>query len=176
MDNPQTVSPVQAADLMRQGAVLIDIRESDEYAREHVPGARNYPLTRIDQIAPGQTSGGVLIFHCRSGARTKGNAARLAAAAPACESYVLDGGIEAWKAAGLPVQLDRNQPIDIMRQVQIVAGGLVLAGVVLGALVSPAFYLLSGVVGAGLLFAGISGFCGMAKLLGLMPWNRRLTA
>jgi hypothetical protein len=56
--------------------------------------------------------------------------------------------------------------------VQIVAGGLVLAGVFLGALVMPAFYALSGLVGAGLLFAGVSGFCGMARLLGLMPWNR----
>ena len=60
-----------------------------------------------------------------------------------------------------------------MRQVQIVAGSLVLTGVVLGALVSPGFYALSGFVGAGLLFAGASGFCGMARLLAFMPWNRR---
>ena len=59
-----------------------------------------------------------------------------------------------------------------MRQVQIVAGSLVLLGVVLGTTVSPLFLLLSGFVGAGLVFAGLSGWCGMAQLLALAPWNR----
>jgi rhodanese-related sulfurtransferase len=153
--------------------VLIDIREADEHAREHIPGSRHHSLTRVDRDSPARSGDDVLIFHCRSGARTIGNASRLAAAAQTCEAYILDGGLDAWKKAGLPVTLDRSQPIDIMRQVQIVAGSLVLIGVVLGALVSPGFYALSGFVGAGLLFAGVSGFCGMARLLAVMPWNRR---
>ena len=176
MSNLQTVSPARAAELMRQGARLVDIREADEHAREHIPGARHYALSRLDQGAPLQAGEGVMIFHCRSGARTKANAAKLAAAAPACECYILEGGIDAWKKAGLPAVLDRSQPIDIMRQVQIAAGSLVLTGVVLGFLVTPAFYALSGFVGAGLLFAGSTGFCGMARLLGLMPWNRHADA
>src|SRR5471032_3518281 len=173
MSKLQTVSPERAAELVRAGAVLVDVREADEHARERIPGARHHALTRIDRESPARSGDDVLIFHCRSGARTKGNAARLAAAAPKCETYILDGGIDAWKKAGLPVTLDRSQPIDIMRQVQIVAGSLVLTGVVLGALVSPGFYALSGFVGAGLLFAGASGFCGMARLLAVMPWNQR---
>lgn len=60
-----------------------------------------------------------------------------------------------------------------MRQVQIAAGLLILCGVVLGYSVSGGFFLLSGFVGAGLLFAGVTGFCGMARLLRVMPWNRR---
>jgi hypothetical protein len=63
-----------------------------------------------------------------------------------------------------------------MRQVQIVAGLLVLTGVVLGFVLNPAFFGISAFVGAGLTFAGISGWCGMAKLLALMPWNRRAAA
>lgn len=63
-----------------------------------------------------------------------------------------------------------------MRQVQIAAGALVLLGVILGYGVAPGFFLISGVVGAGLLFAGISGFCGMARLLMKMPWNRRVNS
>ena len=113
-----------------------------------------------------------MVFHCRSGARTSANAARLADAA-GCEAYILEGGIDAWKTAGLPVAVDRRQPIEIMRQVQITAGALVLLGVLLGVWLAPAFLALSGFVGAGLMFAGISGWCGMARLLGLMPWNRR---
>ena len=60
-----------------------------------------------------------------------------------------------------------------MRQVQIAAGSLVLLGVLLGFLWRPEFYALSGFIGAGLLFAGITGWCGMAKLLVVMPWNRQ---
>ena len=67
---------------------------------------------------------------------------------------------------------DRKQPIEIMRQVQITAGSLVVIGVVLAFTVAPAFIALSAFVGAGLVFAGVSGWCGMAKLLALMPWNR----
>lgn len=169
----KTISPERAAELMHQGAVLIDIREADEHARERIPGARHHALSRIDADTPVREGDEVLVFHCRSGARTVGNATRLAGAAPACDTYSLEGGLDAWKKAGLPVTLDRRQPIDIMRQVQIGAGGLVLLGVVLGGLVAPGFYALSGIVGAGLLFAGTTGFCGMARVLAMMPWNRR---
>lgn len=176
MSNLKTISPNRAAELVRSGAVLIDIREADEHARESIPGALHHALSRIDHTTPVRTGDDVVIFHCRSGARTRGNATRLAAAAPRCETYILEGGIDAWKKAGLPVTLDRSQPIDLMRQVQIAAGSMVLLGVALGATVTPAFYLLSGFVGAGLLFAGVSGFCGMARLLAMMPWNRRAAA
>ena len=175
MSSLKTVSPERAAELIRAGAVLVDIREADEHARERIPGARHHALSRIDADNPARPGDDVLIFHCRSGARTKGNAARLATAAPqTCETFILEGGLDAWKKAGLPVALDRKQPIDIMRQVQIGAGSLVLTGVVLGTFVSTEFYALSGFVGAGLLFAGVTGFCGMARVLGAMPWNRRV--
>lgn len=176
MSNLKTISPQRAAELVRSGAVLVDIREADEHAREKIPGAHHHALSRIGGNTAIRDGDDVVIFHCRSGARTKGNAAKLATATPKCEAYILEGGLDAWKKAGLPVTLDRSQPIDIMRQVQIGAGSLVLLGVVLGALVTPGFYALSGFVGAGLLFAGVSGFCGMARLLAVMPWNRRAQA
>jgi len=176
MSELKTILPARAAELVRKGAVLIDIREADEHARERIPGARHHALSRIDAESPARPGDDVLVFHCRSGARTRGNAARLSAVTKTCETYILEGGLDAWKKAGLPVSLDRNQPIDIMRQVQIGAGSLVLVGIVLGALVAPGFYALSGFVGAGLLFAGTTGFCGMAHLLALMPWNRRKPA
>jgi len=172
----KTISPQDAADLVHHGAVLIDVRDADEHAREHIPGARHHALSRIDVETPVRAGDDILVFHCRSGARTSGNAGRLAAAAQNCQAYILEGGLDAWKKAGLPVRLDRKQPIEIMRQVQIVAGTLILLGVLLGAFVAPGFYVLSGFVGAGLLFAGLSGFCGMARLLALMPWNKRAAA
>ena len=174
MSTLQTVTPARAAELIRSGAALIDIREADEHARERIPNARHHALSRIDRNAPVRTGDKMVIFHCRSGMRTKGNAPRLMTAALGCEAYILEGGIDAWKKAGLPIVLDDSQPIDLMRQVQIAAGSLVLIGFILGMLVTPSFYALSGLVGAGLLFSGVSGFCGMARLLAIMPWNRRI--
>lgn len=173
MTQLKTISPARAAELVRAGAVLIDIREADEHARERIPGAQHHALSRIDHNTPVRAGDDVLIFHCRSGARTKGNAVRLSAAAPKCETYILEGGLDAWKKAGLPVTLDRGQPIDLMRQMQIAAGSLALLGVVLGTWVNPDFYALSAFVGAGLVFAGVSGLCPMVRLLQRMPWNRR---
>ena len=168
-----TIDAVRAKRLIDDGAVLVDVREADERAREHVPGTRHHALSKLSTI---DTAGAkAVIFHCRSGARTAANASRLAGAA-GCDAYVLEGGIDAWKKAGLPVTTDTRQPIEIMRQVQITAGSLVIAGVALGFWVAPAFFALSAFVGAGLVFAGASGWCGMAKLLGLMPWNRAARA
>lgn len=164
-----TIDPSRARKLLDEGAVLVDIREADEHAREHVPGARHNPLSRLATVET--PPGKAVIFHCRSGARTAAIASRLAGTA-ACDVYVLEGGLEAWKNAGLPVAVDRRQPIEIMRQVRIVAGSLVLLGVLLGVAVAPVFFAFSAFVGAGFAFAGITGWCGMAKLLGAMPWNR----
>ena len=170
----KTLTPEEAKALAARGAVVIDVRDADEFAREHIPGARNEPLSALG-AGPAAGNADIVIYHCKSGMRTKANAPRLAAAR-ACEAYILEGGIEAWKSAGLPVAIDKGQPLELMRQVQIAAGSLVVIGVVLGAALHPAFYLLSGFVGAGRVFAGVSGFCGMARLLTVMPWNRALRA
>ena len=167
------ISAERAAELMREGAVLVDIRERDEYLRENIAGARHHAVSMLDRDHPARAGDSVLIFHCKSGARTRQNAGRIASGMPAdVESYILEGGIDAWRKAGLPVAVDRRQPIPTMRQVQIVAGSLVLLGVLLGTTVTPGFYALSGFVGAGLVFAGITGFCGMERILARMPWNR----
>ena len=169
-----TITPEDAARLLREGgATLVDVREADEHAREHIPGARNLPLSRLEDAELAVQQGKPVLFHCRSGARTAGNADRLAAKAGLCEAYVVEGGLDAWKRAGLPVAEDRRQPLELMRQVQIAAGSMVVLGVLLGAFVTPGFYLLSGFVGAGLVFAGVTGTCGLARVLRMMPWNRR---
>ncbi len=171
----KSISAEQAAERIRAGAVLVDIRELDEHVRERIPGARHHALSTLDAASPARPGDDILIFHCKSGARTQANAPRLAAAA-GCEAYVLEGGIEAWKKLGLPVARGRKQPIAMARQVQILAGSLVLLGMLLGFMFAPAFYVLSAFVGAGLVFAGITDFCASARLLALMPWNRVATA
>lgn len=169
----KTLSPAETQAAVDAGARLIDIRSADEHAREHIPGAINVPLERINDLPH---DGGPIIFLCKSGMRTAANAVQLGGAAGGVPAYILDGGIEAWRQAGQPTVLDRSQPIEIMRQVQITAGALVLTGVLLGLLVAPGFFGLSAFVGAGLMFAGLTGWCGMARLLAVMPWNRRAAA
>ncbi len=171
--NLRAVTPLDTKRLMDGGAILIDIREADEHARERIPGARHIALSKMDEADIAVHRGQTVIFHCRSGARTRSNSARLAAkAGDTCEGYLLDGGLDAWRNAGLRTIVDRRQPIELQRQVQIGAGGLALLGTLLGLTVSQLFLAAPLVVGAGLLFAGLTGFCGMARLLQRAPWNR----
>jgi rhodanese-related sulfurtransferase len=170
---------IQAADARKKlesgAAVLIDIRDLDEYAREHILGARLVPLNAIDTHDFDQDHGKIAIFTCQSGRRTQENAATLLGKGFR-ESYALCGGLSAWRAAGLPVHVNHKQPIPIMRQVQISAGFLVVLGILLAVTVSPWFAALSAFIGAGLMFAGISGTCAMAAILRRMPWNKPLQA
>ncbi|MBL8832399.1 MAG: rhodanese-like domain-containing protein [Rhodospirillales bacterium] len=154
----------------RGECMLVDVREPGEHAREHIPGARLVPLDRLDPAALGPDSARRIVLHCASGARSMRGVRKLSEAG--IDVAHLPGGIEDWKRAGFPVVENRKAPIPIMRQVQIVAGSLVLAGATLGTFVHPGFYALSGFVGAGLVFAGATGFCGMAALLGRLPYNR----
>ncbi|WP_299998372.1 rhodanese family protein [uncultured Cedecea sp.] len=172
--NIMSISPSEAQQQQTKGALLVDIREADEYARENIPASRLLPLSAIEQGARLEklTADDVVIFHCQSGARTAKNASKLAEIAAPAKALVLEGGLNNWKQTGLTLAIDKSQPLPIMRQVQIIAGSLVVLGVALGYSFNPIFFLLSGAVGAGLLFAGISGFCGLARLLNIMPWNR----
>lgn len=171
------VAATQVADWQGTGeAVLIDVREPDEHAREHIRGSQLLPLSRFDaaQAAAMAKPGQRIVFHCKGGKRSA-DACRMAAslAGSGLAVYSMTGGIEGWKSASLPVELDtRVSGISVMRQVQLVIGVGVLAGSALAWLVHPGFIALPAFFGAGLTFAGASGTCAMATMLGKMPWNR----
>ena len=164
------ITPAEAAAKIREGAIAADIRSQAEYRGGHIGGALSLPPERHRDKLPDNTAS-CLIFYCLGGKRTAQAEAALSELGRGRECYILEGGLQAWKAAGLPIVADHSAP-DIMRQVQTIAGGLILFGVLAGWLVSPWFYLINAAVGAGLLTAGLTGFCGMARLLAKMPWNR----
>ncbi|AZY50014.1 hypothetical protein C0J09_13425 [Bordetella avium] len=166
------ISAQTAKARIAQGAVLADIRSMDEYAREHIAQARHVPVESLQSKKMASDGAKAVIFYCKSGNRTKMNAAALRAGVEG-EAYILDGGLDAWKKAGLSVEKNAAQPLELQRQVQMTVGLLVLLGTILGAAVSPWFLLLSGFVGTGLFVAGVTGFCGMARLLMRMPWNQQ---
>ncbi|MGL5035571.1 MAG: rhodanese-like domain-containing protein [Microcystaceae cyanobacterium] len=168
----KTIEAIALQTLLNQEAVtLIDVRETGEYANERIHGAKSFSLSSFDPQKLPIEKNKPFILYCQSGNRS-GQAAQKLLAADYGEVTHLQGGLNAWKQAGLPTEKTANAPISIMRQVQIVAGSLVLTGVVLGTLVAPGFYLLSGFVGAGLMFAGISGTCLMGDLLSKLPYNQ----
>ncbi len=74
--------------------------------------------------------------------------------------------------AGLPVTVDRRQPLELQRQVQIGAGSMAFLGTMFGLFVSSWFFAVPALVGVGVTVAGITGFCGMARILKKAPWNR----
>ena len=155
-------------------ARLFDIREADEFHREHIAGAQLAPQATLEGTVSSRDEARTLIaiFHCNSGQRTREAAPRILDC-DYLEAYALKGGLAGWKAAGLTTELNRKAPISLQRQVQITAGSMVVIGLLLAWLISPWFALLSGFVGAGLIFAGLSNTCALARILALLPYNRR---
>ncbi len=174
-----TLSPTETHRRIISGeaADLLDVRTPAEFAAQHAAGARSLPLDQLDASAflrlrehAGAGERPVYLL-CQSGKRAAMAADKLAAAGCTC-AVVVDGGTAAWAAAGLPCESTGRGVISLERQVRIAAGSLVLAGVVLGGFVHPLFIWLSAFVGAGLIFSGITDFCGMALILAKMPWNQ----
>jgi rhodanese-related sulfurtransferase len=167
------IGPSEAQKMLSRGeATLIDVREPDEHAAERIAGSRLMPLSAFDPAEVGAFKAGRVIVHCRSGRRSA-EALRMLASVPGLEALNLSGGILAWKEQGLPVESSgRRAPINVMRQTQLVIGLGVLTGVALGYFVHPVFLILAAFFGAGLVFAGASGTCGLMSLLSVMPWNR----
>lgn len=155
-------------------AVLVDVREPAEHAAENITGATLLPLSQVSKASLPTLAGKKLVIHCRKGARGGAACEKLLAEDPALEIYNLEGGIEAWNAAGLTVASSGKAFLPLDRQVQLTIGLLLLAGSLLGNLFSPTWFLLTGAIGAGLTVAGMTGFCGLARLMARMPWNQSI--
>ncbi|NES98350.1 MAG: rhodanese-like domain-containing protein [Desertifilum sp. SIO1I2] len=151
---------------------LVDVREPGEFAGERIVGAIHKPLSSLVPAEIQAEPGKQLVLYCQSSNRSAQAAQKLFAAGFSDITH-LQGGLNAWKAASYPTYINPKAPISLMRQVQIVAGSFVLIGTLLGAFVSPGFLAISGFVGAGLVFAGVSGTCALGMLLAKLPYNRR---
>lgn len=157
--------------LERGEVLLIDVREPGEHKSEHIEGAKLIPLGEISHEKLTDKSFPVVI-HCNSGRRSEQACKKLLEQNADSDIYSLEGGIMSWKNEGFPVKNQGRSVLPLDRQTQLAVGFLVFTGVILGGFVHPAFYALSGFVGLGLMSAGLTGWCGMAKFLAKMPWNR----
>jgi rhodanese-related sulfurtransferase len=171
-----TISPAALAEIRRRGEPfdLLDVRTPAEYGEAHVDGARNIPLDRLDAkaIAAERTGRpGTLYVVCKSGGRSRQACEKLLASGLTAVASV-EGGTAACEAAGLRLIRGRKA-MSLERQVRICAGALVVLGVALAWFTQvQAWTLLSGFIGAGLVFAGVTDTCGMAMMLAKMPWNQ----
>ncbi|GAA3771075.1 rhodanese-like domain-containing protein [Terriglobus aquaticus] len=156
---------------------LIDVREYPEYAAEHIEGSELVPLGKLTVTCEAWDRSQPLKLVCRSGRRAT-QAKQLLGAKGFLSVEILDGGIEAWKHSGRSILTAQHKPWAMERQVRVVAGSLVLLFVLLGSLVWKYFFAAAGLVGVGLIFAGVSNTCMMASVLGRMPWNqpKKITA
>lgn len=171
------LSARQALDWLSSGqAVLVDVREPAEFSALHIPYAVSAPLAQTSSILRGMTlpADRKIIFQCQKGGRGGQACAAVGPLAPGGQAvFNLEGGIEAWVAAGLPVvSAGAAQTISIFRQVQITVGLLVAVCVLAGFTLSPAGFIIAGLFGAALATAGVTGWCGLALLLNRAPWNR----
>jgi rhodanese-related sulfurtransferase len=153
-------------------AVVVDVREPAEHAAEKIATANSIPLASVTKSALPSANGKKMVIHCRSGKRSTAACEKLLAEDPNLEIYNLEGGISAWSAAGHQIKTSGKFFLPLDRQVQLAIGLMLVTGSVLGYLFSPALFLLTGFIGAGLTFAGLTGYCGLAMLMARMPWNQ----
>ncbi|MFA6003507.1 MAG: rhodanese-like domain-containing protein [Elusimicrobiota bacterium] len=155
--------------------VIIDVREQDEFDAEHVPGSIWVPLSQFARLAPGvlqAMAGKDILIMCRSGKRSAMAQTQIRQLGfGELKTEVFAGGILEWKNQGRPVHTGKACHIPILRQVQLVVGPVVLVCALLSLLVDVRFAWGAALFGAGLSFAGATGSCPLAEVLGRMPWN-----
>ena len=157
--------------LKNDEAVLVDVREIAEHQARNIAKANLVPLGKICCGKLPNFSGKKLVVHCQGGKRSLAACQKLIAEDGDLEVYNLEGGINAWLASGCDCAGLNKFFLPLDRQVQLVIGLNVFLGSVLGYFVNPAFFLLSGFFGAGLIFASLTGTCALAALIAKMPWN-----
>lgn len=172
MTPPVNIAPQTLQEMLASGAPprVLDVRTPGEFETAHIAGAYNVPLDLLrehrDEII-GHLDEVVLV--CRSGRRAA-QAEQTLRGAGLSNVHILDGGITAWEAAGFAVKKGA-QRWDLERQVRLVAGSIVLTGI-LASVAVPGMKWLAAVVGGGLVFAALSNSCAMATLLSTLPYNR----
>lgn len=168
----KAITPSKLKELLeRDEVMLIDVREPSEHQHESIEQSHLIPLSQFspEKLPKSQKP---MVFYCHSGRRSAEVCRKILQHNPNLQLYGLDGGITGWKQQGFPIKKSCSPALPLERQTQIAAGSLILASMIMGTFITPEWYALAGFVGAGLTFAGLTGWCGMALLLAKMPWNQ----
>lgn len=150
---------------------VIDVREFPEFQAERIHNAKLVPLSSFESQMDSIDHQRPVYLMCRTGNRAKQAADRLVKKG-FTDVHVVEGGMQAWTGANLPVITGETKVWSLERQVRFTAGTLVLTGVLLGVFVWQPLVWLSAFIGAGLAFSAVTNTCGMAMVLAKLPWNR----
>ena len=174
------ISPLDLTNRLNddRNTTVIDVRSPAEYRAGHIPGARLLPVELLEAGKLADVvnltefrAGNPLYLTCYAGKRAE-KAAEIFRDAGVEHLTLVQGGTEAWQKAGLPVN-KCDSTLSLERQVQIAVGSLLILKVFFGFTVHELFFVAAAAIGAGLITAGITRWCGMAQLMARMPWNRR---
>lgn len=157
--------------LEQNDVLLIDVRQPAEHRSEHIQGDHLIPLSEVSLEKLPKTSQPIVTY-CHSGRRSVEAGNSLLEQNPNLDISSLKGGILAWKAARYPIEKSKLQLLPLDRQTQIAAGSIIVTGITLGTFVHAGFFAIPAFVGAGLIYAGVTGWCTMTKILANMPWNQ----
>jgi glyoxylase-like metal-dependent hydrolase (beta-lactamase superfamily II) len=164
---PVSVEELARALAAADAPIVVDVRLPAEYRSVHLEPSVSMPLDAIAQRRGELPRERELVLVCRTGTRARLAAAQLTG----YRTRVLDGGLVAWQEAGHPV-VEGKAHMSLERQVRVAAGAIALIGGVAAVTVSRWFGLVPAFVGAGLVYAGLTDRCGMAMVLGKLPYNR----
>lgn len=162
-----------------QEVILLDVRTPQEFSTRHAVGAINLPLADFqpDRLVSerGLVADQPIYVICKSGRRAE-SARRLLQDAGFTQVWNVQGGTDAWHAAGLPTrslatEQSASRTFDLEQQVRMLLGSLVVSGTLL-AMVHWSFLLIPLVIGSGLVVAGWTNSCLAAYLVSQMPWNQ----
>jgi len=174
-----TISPQQLHEVKLRGryAPVLDVRSIAEYRAGHIPGAQVIPIDTLsaDALAvafkrPSLGREETLYISCHTGPRALQAAQRLQQAGFDNLSLI-EGGTQRWEQFGLLLE-PCGKALSLERQVQIAIGSLLVLKVFLGFSVHELFFALTAMIGIGLIVAGTTRWCGMARLIAHLPWNR----
>ena len=171
MSNLEHVNAAQAREKVEQGAILVDVREPAEFNSAHIAGASLHPLGEVSAEAIAHYQKPIVIY-CQKGMRGTKACEKILAENPSIDIVNLSGGIEAWSQAGFSTQKGESSGLSLDRQVQLTIGLLVLSFSILSTTLHPNFIYGAMFMGAGLIFAGISGFCSLTRVMAIAPWNK----
>ncbi len=168
-----TITTAELRRLRRRGpdVRIIDVRTGGEFETVHIPGSYNVPLdTLAEHVADLADVDHHVVLVCQSGGRATQAHGKLRAAGKQT-LHILEGGMAAWEASGGEVSRSETGRWAMDRQVRLVAGSLVLAGVLASVVVPRAKWMAAGVA-SGLVFSAVTDTCAMANVLGKLPYNR----
>lgn len=168
----EQITADQALQLKNNDAIFIDVREPAEFNNAHIQEAKLHSLGKISAQDLASHGDKTIVIYCQKGVRGNKACDKIFKDNPNAKIVNLEGGIEAWQKAGFAINKGSSNVLPLDRQVQITIGGAVVVFTVLATLLHPNFVYGAMFMGAGLLFAGLSGFCGMARLMALAPWNK----